>query len=146
MDKLESSGKEGESTPSSVGNADSEKSSPSDAPPPNNNTTTTTAMATTNQGSSLLFNLEEDPTTRELGGDVDVMIRIAFIEFIFSNEILGLLERHLCVFRLFPRPVVTLKHVAFVSAYEKVCPNTDKTFIKELIKSQVGSKCEFPRF
>ncbi len=147
MDKLESSGKEGESTPSSVGNADSEKSSPSDAPPPNNNTTTTTtAMATTNHGSSLLFNLEEDPSTRELGDDVDVMIRIAFIEFIFSNEILGLLERHLCVFRLFPRPVVTLKHVAFASAYEKACPNTDKTFIKELIKSQVRSKSKFPRF
>ena len=140
MDKLESSVKEGDSTPSSVGKADSEKSSPSDALPPNNTmaTTTTAAMATTtNQGSSLLFNLEDDASTRELGDDVDVMIRIAFIEFIFSNEILGLLEKHLCVFRLFPRPVVSLKQVAFASAYEKACPNTDKTFIKELIKSQV---------
>ena len=132
MDKLESSVKEGDSTPSSVGKADSEKSSPSDALPPNN-----TMATTTNQGSSLLFNLEDDASTRELGDDVDVMIRIAFIEFIFSNEILGLLEKHLCVFRLFPRPVVSLKQVAFASAYEKACPNTDKTFIKELIKSQV---------
>ena len=150
MDKLESSVKEGDSTPGSVGKTDSEKSSPSDAPPPNNTsittTTTTAAMATaTNQGSSLLFNLEDDPSTRELGDDVDVMIRIAFIEFIFSNEILGLLEKHLCVFRLFPRPVVSLKQVSFVSAYEKACPNTDKTFIKELIKSQVGSKSKFSR-
>ena len=146
MDKLESSVKEEDSTSSSAGKADSEKSSPSDAPPPNNSTTTTAAMATTNEGSSLLFNLEEDLATRELGDDVDVMIRIAFIEFIFSNEILGLLERHLCVFRLFPRPVVSLKQVSFTSAYEKACPNTDKTFIKELIRSQVRNKANFQCF
>ena len=91
-----------------------------------------------------MFNLEEDLATRELGDNVDVMIRIAFIEFIFSNEILGLLERHLCVFRLFPRPVVSLKQVSFASAYEKACPNTDKTFIKELIRSQVRNKANFP--
>ena len=126
-------------TPSS-GKADSEKSSPSDAPPPSNTTTTATMATTANQGSSLLLNPEEDPATKELGDDVDVMIRIAFIEFIFSHEILGLLERYVCVFRLFPRPVVTLKQVAFVSAYEKACPNTEKTFIKELIRSQVRNK------
>lgn len=115
---------------------DSEKSSTDDAPHPSN-TTNTVTMATTNQGSSLSFNREEEPAVRELGDDVDVMIRVAFIEFIFSSEILGLLERHLCVYRLFPRPVVSLKLVSFMSAYEKSCPNTDKTFIKELIKSQV---------
>ena len=142
MDKLESSQK-GDSTPNSE-RADSEKNSPADAPPPRN-TTSTATTATTNQGSSLSFNLVEDLATRELGDDVDVMIRVAFIEFIFSYEILGLLEKHLCVFRLFPRPVVSLKQVAFMSAYEKACSNTDKTFIKELIKSQVRNKVALSR-
>lgn len=135
MDKLEQH-KEVDAPGSENSNSNKKASLPRNALPPNNNTAT---IATSNHASSShSFSLSDDAAPRDLGDDVDVMIRIAFIEFLFSPEILGLIEKHLCVFRLFPRPVVTLKQVAFLSSYEKTCSNTDKSFIKELIRSQVS--------
>ena len=139
MDKLESH--KDRHTSSEKPNSDNKSPPPTDAPPPKN---TTTMKATTNRGFSRSYSFGNDTGVREVGDDVDVMIRIAFIEFLFSSEILGLVERHVCVFRLFPRPVVTLKQVAFLSSYEKACSNTDKSFIKELIRSQVSlALCNF---
>ena len=140
MDKLESH--KDRDTSSEKLNSDDKNPPPTDASLPNN---TTTTMATTSQGSSRSYSFGNDTGPREVGDDVDVMIRVAFIEFLFSSEILGLVDKHLCVFRLFPRPVVTLKQVAFLSSYEKTCSNTDKSFIKELIRSQVShlALCQF---
>ena len=133
MDKLES--RKDRDAGSEKSNSDNKSPPPTGAPPPKNTTPTT---VTTGRRFSRSFSFGDSTGVRELSDDVDVMIRIAFIEFLFSSEILGLIERHLCVFRLFPRPVVTLKQVAFLSSYEKTCSNTEKTFIKELIRSQVS--------
>ena len=78
--------------------------------------------------------LEAERRSKE---DVDVLIRMAFVEFLFSPEILGQVERHLCVFRLFPRPVVALRGKAFMAGYQKASPTTSPAFITSLIKSQV---------
>ena len=72
-----------------------------------------------------------------MGDEVDVMIRIAFIEFLFSSEILGCVDQFLCIFRLFPRPVVALRYSTFMTTYQKHSPATDTSFIKDLVRSQV---------
>ena len=139
MDRLESRKEVKEEDTQNQQKPPTDKNSPKDAPSSTNSTPAATT-ATTKEVSSPSTTLGDEVAVRELDDDVDVMIRISFIEFLFSSEILGLIEKHVCVFRLFPRPVVSLKQVAFLSAYEKMCSNTDKTFIKELILSQVGSE------
>ena len=70
--------------------------------------------------------------------EVDVMIRVAFVDFLFSPEILGCTEQYMCIYRLFTRPVVSIKTTAFIHGYQKNCPATNTKFIKNLIRSQVG--------
>ena len=79
---------------------------------------------------------EEHPCAGLLN-EVDVTIRIAFVQFLFDVELLGLIDQHLCIYRLFPRPVVALRNSAFLSAYKTAVGTTDVKFIQELIKTQV---------
>ena len=65
------------------------------------------------------------------------MIRVAFVEFLFSSEILGCTEQYMCIYRLFTRPVVAIKTTAFIHGYRKSCPATNTEFIQSLIRSQV---------
>jgi hypothetical protein len=71
-----------------------------------------------------------------LRDEVDVMIRVAFVEFLFSPEILGCTETFMVIYRLFTRPVVAIKTTAFVHGYQKSCPATNTEFIQNLIRSQ----------
>ncbi len=41
----------------------------------------------------------EDGYRRHLENEVDVMIRVAFVEFFFNVDILGLIDQHLCIYR-----------------------------------------------
>ena len=86
---------------------------------------------------SLCSNLSDEEREHCVRGEVDVSIRTAFIEFLFSPEILGNIDCYLCIFRLFPRPVVSLRSSAFMSNYQKSSPSADTQFIRNLIRSQV---------
>lgn len=68
-----------------------------------------------------------------LEDDVDVEIRLAFSEFLLGNDMLGLIEAHMGIYRLFPRPVVSLKLSSFLKSY-----SSNERFMKMFIKSQVG--------
>ena len=85
-----------------------------------------------------LLTLGEDHPDRFFLDEIDVTIRIAFVQFLYDPEILGLIAQHLCIYRLFPRPVVTLRNSAFLSAYRKSLPDLDTGFIQQLIKTQVS--------
>ena len=65
------------------------------------------------------------------------MIRIAFVEFIMGPEMLGHLDSHLTIFRLFPRPVVNLRQESFLASYSKGPPDNDTRFITYFMQSQV---------
>ena len=54
-----------------------------------------------------------------VAAEVDVMIRTAFVEFLFNPEILSCVDQCLCIFRLFPRPVVSLRPSTFMATYQK---------------------------
>ena len=82
--------------------------------------------------------LGDDCFYSSIGHEVDVMVRVAFVDFLFCAEILGLIEQHLCVYRLFPRPVVALKRNAFLRAYGHASPATEPQFIRDFILSQVS--------
>ncbi len=41
----------------------------------------------------------DDSYRRHLENNVDVMIRVAFVEFLFSVDMLGLIDQHLCIYR-----------------------------------------------
>ena len=82
--------------------------------------------------------LGEDHPDRYMLDEVDVIIRIAFVQFLFDPEILGIIEQHLCIYRLFPRPVVALRNSAFLTSYRNTVSTSDTCFIKELIKTQVS--------
>ena len=73
-----------------------------------------------------------------LRDEVDVMIRVAFVEFLFSPEILGCTETFMVIYRLFTRPVVAIKNTAFIHGYQKSSPATNTEFIQNLIRSQVS--------
>ncbi len=77
--------------------------------------------------------LQTYPDSVSLEDEVDVQIRLAFAEFILGSDMLGLVEDHLFIYRLFPRPVVTLKLSSFMASY-----SGDKEFMKIFVKSQVG--------
>ena len=85
--------------------------------------------------------LGEDSFLKHFGDDIDVMIRVSFVEFLFSPEILGLIDQFLCVYRLFPRPVVMLRKSSFLRSYEKVVGTADTTFVRGLMQSQVCFLC-----
>ena len=55
-----------------------------------------------------------------VAAEVDVMICTAFVEFLFNLEILGCVDQCLCIFRLFPRPVVSLRPSTFMTTYQKI--------------------------
>ena len=82
---------------------------------------------------------EEYPSVEN---EVDVLIRLAFVEFLFCPDMMGLLENHLTIYRLFPRPVVSLKRTSFINEYmvRKGDKNTDE-FINTFIRSQVRHRC-----
>lgn len=82
--------------------------------------------------------LGEDHPSHGLLDEVDVTIRIAFVQFLFDDELLGHIDQHLCIYRLFPRPVVALRNSAFLAAYRNSISTNDTQFIQELIKTQVG--------
>lgn len=65
------------------------------------------------------------------------MIRIAFAEFLMGPEMLGHLTNHLSIYRLFTRPVVSLRLTSFLSDYLKGKPNLDPEFIKHFVRTQV---------
>ena len=69
------------------------------------------------------------------------MIRTAFVEFLSNLEILGCVDQCLCIFQLFPRPVVSLRPSTFMTTYQKNAPTTDTNFIRNLIRSQVLLLC-----
>ena len=72
--------------------------------------------------------------------EIDVALRTSFVQFLFNPEVLGLVDQYLCIYRLFPRPVVTLRSAAFFSAYAQITKDT--SFILELVKTQVsGCHC-----
>lgn len=77
---------------------------------------------------------EEYPSVEN---EVDVLIRLAFVEFLFCPDMMGLLENHLTIYRLFPRPVVSLKRTSFINDYmvRKGDKNTDE-FINTFMRSQ----------
>lgn len=81
--------------------------------------------------------LGEDHPNSYLFDEVDVSIRVAFVQFLFDPELLGHIDQHLCIYRLFPRPVVALRNAAFMTAYKATSGTADISFIKELIKTQV---------
>lgn len=81
--------------------------------------------------------LGEDHPSSHLFDEVDVSIRIAFVQFFFDPELLGHIDQHLCIYRLFPRPVVALRNAAFLTAYKASSATADTNFIKELMKTQV---------
>jgi len=68
--------------------------------------------------------------------EAEASIRWSFAQFLFSMDMLELMEQHLCIYRLFPRPVVNLRSSAFLKAYTAMTPDTG--FIQELLKTQVG--------
>ena len=68
-----------------------------------------------------------------LEDEIDVQIRLAFADFLLGNDMLGLVESHVAIYRLFPRPVVTLKLSSFLKSYPG-----DKEFMKMFIRSQVS--------
>lgn len=80
----------------------------------------------------------EDSFMKHFLDDIDTEIRISFVDFLFSAEVLGLVDQHLCIYRLFPRPVVTLRKSAFLRAYQKTVATSDTRFVRGLIQSQVG--------
>ena len=63
---------------------------------------------------------------------VDAQIRLAFADFLLGEEMLGLIENHLAIYRLFPRPVVSLKLSSFMKAY-----SGKEEFMRNFIRSQV---------
>ena len=87
--------------------------------------------------SSFTTHTSMDDSPNTLADEVDVMVRIAFIEFLFSPDILGSIDQYLCIYRLFTRPVVSIKTSAFIRGYQKNCPATSTEFISKLIRSQV---------
>ena len=82
--------------------------------------------------------LGEEHPDHNLFNEVDVEIRVAFVQFLFDSELLGYIDQHLCVYRLFPRPVVALRSSAFLAAYRSLVSTTDTRFIERLIKTQVS--------
>lgn len=86
---------------------------------------------------SFTTHMTTDDQLGSIADEIDVMIRIAFVEFLFSPEILGSTEQYMCIYRLFTRPVVSIKATAFYHGYQKSCPATNMEFIKNLIRSQV---------
>ena len=50
---------------------------------------------------------------------------------------LGCIDNHLTIYRLFPRPVVDLRLESFLAAYVKKTKIRDIEFISNFIKSQV---------
>ena len=72
-----------------------------------------------------------------VAAEVDVTIHTAFVEFLSNSEILGCVDQCLCIFRLFPRPVVSLRPSTSMTTYQKNSPTTDTNFIRNLIRSQV---------
>ena len=94
------------------------------------------SMATESSVCGSEFSTESQQLTY-MGEEVDIMIRIAFIDFLFSPEILGCVDQFLCIFRLFPRPVVAIRYSTFMTTYQKQSPTTDTSFIKDLVRSQV---------
>lgn len=82
--------------------------------------------------------LGEDHPSAYLFNEVDVSIRIAFVQFLFDPDLLGHIDQHLCIYRLFPRPVVALRNAAFLAAYKASSAMADTEFIKELMKTQVS--------
>jgi hypothetical protein len=81
--------------------------------------------------------LGEDHPNTHLFDEVDVSIRTAFVQFLFDPELLGHVSQHLCIYRLFPRPVVALRNAAFMAAYKATSAIGDTSFIEDLIKTQV---------
>ena len=71
--------------------------------------------------------------------EMDVRIRVAFVQFLLSSEVLGNIDQHLSIYRLFPRPVVVLKASTFMNSYLQSSSVADKQFIHDLIQSQVLS-------
>ncbi|XP_011405011.1 PREDICTED: MAP kinase-activating death domain protein-like [Amphimedon queenslandica] len=71
-----------------------------------------------------------------LKDETDVLIRVAFIEFLLGPEMLGCIDNHLTIYRLFPRPVVDLRLESFLAAYVKKTKIRDIEFISNFIKSQ----------
>ncbi len=41
----------------------------------------------------------EDGCRKHLENNVDVMIRLAFVDFLFNVDILGLIDQYLCIYR-----------------------------------------------
>jgi hypothetical protein len=72
----------------------------------------------------------------KLQDETDILIRIAFVEFLTSSDMLGLLDSHLTIFRLFPRPVVSLRKASFLAAYSKQKLKVDMKFISYFIQTQ----------
>lgn len=81
--------------------------------------------------------IESATEVTSIEAKADVMIRIAFAEFLMGPEMLGHLTNHLSIYRLFPRPVVSLRLTSFLGDYLKGKPNLDPEFIKHFVRTQV---------
>ena len=84
-------------------------------------------------------NTSSDASPVVTDDEIDVMIRIAFLEFLTGGEMIGCIGNHLTIYRLFPRPVVALKSVSFLKQYLVNKGKEEKDFIKYFIRSQVSN-------
>lgn len=67
---------------------------------------------------------------------IDMLIRQAFLDFMMSPQMLGLLSQHQTIVRLFPRPVIRLQSSCLLQAYNQLFPHENTSFIEKFITSQ----------
>ena len=68
---------------------------------------------------------------------IDMLIRRAFLDFMMSPQMLGLLPQHQTIVRLFPRSVIKLQSFCLLQAYYQLLPHENTGFIEKFITSQV---------
>lgn len=67
---------------------------------------------------------------------INALIRWAFLDFMMSPQMLGLLLQHQTIVRLFPRSVVKLRSSCLLQAYNQSLQRENTNFIKKFMTSQ----------
>ena len=67
---------------------------------------------------------------------IDMLIRWAFLDFMMSPQMLGLIPEHQTIVRLFPRSVIKVRSTCLLQAYTQLLQH-ETSFIEKFITSQV---------
>jgi len=68
---------------------------------------------------------------------IDTLIRWAFLDFMMSPQVLGLLSQHQTIVRIFPRSVIKLQSSCLLQTYAQSLQHENINFIEKFITSQV---------